>query len=61
METSCMWAAGGNWIEQVAVLGTLIVGLGFLASSRGRQLVIELVNDKEAPEPQGAAANPRAA
>jgi hypothetical protein len=56
-----MWAAGGNWFEQVAVLGTLIVGLGFLASSRGRQLVIELVNDKEAPEPQGAAANPRAA
>jgi hypothetical protein len=56
-----MWVAGGNWIEQVAVLGTLIVGLGFLASSRGRQLVIELVNDDEAPEPQGAAANPRAA
>ncbi|HUF45970.1 MAG TPA: hypothetical protein VMN43_11545 [Aestuariivirgaceae bacterium] len=61
METSCMWVAGGNWIEQVAVLSTLIVGLGFLASSRGRRLVIELVNDKDAPEPQGAAADTRAA
>jgi hypothetical protein len=56
-----MWVAGGNWFEQVAVLSTLIVGFGFLASSRGRQLVIELVNDEEAPEPQGTAADPRAA
>ena len=56
-----MWVAGGNWIEQVAVLGTLIVGFGFLASSRGRQIVIELVNDEEAPEPRGAATATRAA
>lgn len=61
METSCTWVANADWFNQAAVLGTLIVGLGVVATSRGRQLVSELVNDEDAPEAETATAGVRAA
>lgn len=61
METSCTWVAGTEWFDQAAVLGTLILGYAVLASSRGRQFVIKLVNDDGATDSPASAAGARAA
>lgn len=58
METSCTFIAGGEWFQQAAVLGTLMLGFAMLATARGRQVVRELVNDEDkAPDPVRSAAN----
>ena len=55
METSCPWVASGDWFQQAAVLGTLMLGFAMLATSRGRQFVGELVDDEDkAPDSQGS-------
>ena len=57
METSCTFVAGAEWFDQAVVLGMLVLGYAFLASSRGQKLVRQLVNDEEPTEaPTGARA-----
>ena len=50
METSCTFVAGAQWFDQAVVLGMLVLGYAFLVSSRGQQLVRQLVNDDGAAD-----------
>ncbi len=57
METSCTFVAGAEWFDQAVVLGMLVLGYAFLVSSRGQQLVRQLVLDEEPDQtasPSGA-------
>ena len=56
METSCTWVAGAEWFDQAVVLGMLVLGYAFLASSRGQKLVRQLVNDEEPTDQTASAA-----
>jgi len=47
METSCTFVAGAEWFDQAVVLGMLVLGYAFVASSRGQEFVRQLVHDEE--------------
>ena len=54
MEASCTYVAGAQWINQVVMLGSLLiaaVGLGVLGILRDRRLEAERVNG-ESQEPE---------
>ena len=54
MEASCIYVAGAQWINQVVMLGSLLiaaVGLGVLGILRDRRLEAERVNG-ESQEPE---------
>ena len=55
MATSCTWVASADWINQVVMLGSMIVaigGVGILSILRDRRLERELVDEAGTPEPE---------
>jgi hypothetical protein len=60
MEASCTYLASGQWINDVVVLGSLLlaaIGCGILGTLRDGRLTAELRNHGSVPTPEVSPAN----